>query len=43
MKNAKELPETGEKKDKASTTLMGLMLIVLGILSLVATRRKRLK
>ncbi|ODJ56210.1 hypothetical protein BFR41_04890 [Brochothrix thermosphacta] len=41
--NAKELPETGEKENKASTTLMGLMLIVLGILSLVATRRKRLK
>ncbi|MDO7864136.1 LPXTG cell wall anchor domain-containing protein [Brochothrix thermosphacta] len=41
--NAKELPETGEKENKASTTLMGVLLIVLGIFSLVATRRKRLK
>ncbi|WP_152792262.1 LPXTG cell wall anchor domain-containing protein [Brochothrix thermosphacta] len=43
VKNAKELPETGEKKDKASTTLMGLMLIVFGDTFISSNKEKTIE
>ncbi|WP_157679002.1 LPXTG cell wall anchor domain-containing protein [Brochothrix thermosphacta] len=41
--NAKELPETGEKENKASTTLMGVLLIVLGDFFISSNKEKTIE